>query len=311
MNQNTFKPISSSVLSSKEVTRRKEVFISTREDFVKEFDEQIQFLNANDAILKDISYTLYLENGTTVEGVTDQNGMTARITSNKPVRILQATLQAHTGQHTCCAQAGGATSSLTVPVNNVTTNSTALGTSVAQVTTPDGEARGLTSGEIAMAQQVFGSSIDYSKVKIHKGEYLWFGLQRNNTVMAPNGEVYYNKEMFREDFSVGTVDHVSQLTFMHEMTHVWQYQLGYPVKGRGAIRVGLSYKYTLDASKLLSDYDMEAQGNILADYWALKTLGKFRPQIHEMKHQGDFALFETVLKNFIADPSDKRNLPGG
>ena len=33
--------------------------------------------------------------------------------------------------------------------------------------------------------------------------------------------------------------------FIHEMVHVWQFQLGYPVAIRGAIRLGLDYKYVL------------------------------------------------------------------
>jgi hypothetical protein len=39
---------------------------------------------------------------------------------------------------------------------------------------------------------------------------------------------------------------------------------------RGAIRIGLEYEYELDPAKKLSDYNMEAQGDLLADYWALK-----------------------------------------
>ena len=54
---------------------------------------------------------------------------------------------------------------------------------------------------------------------------------------------------------------------MHEMVHVWQCQLGYPVKLRGAIRLGLSYEYVLATDKRLSDYNMGAQGDVLADYF--------------------------------------------
>ncbi|UUZ53048.1 hypothetical protein LP419_29235 [Massilia sp. H-1] len=59
---------------------------------------------------------------------------------------------------------------------------------------------------------------------------------------------------------------------MHEMVHVWQYQLGYPVRLRGAVRVGLSYDYELAPDKHLSDFNMEAQGDLLADYFALKHM---------------------------------------
>ncbi|MBK7236706.1 MAG: hypothetical protein IPI02_14175 [Sterolibacteriaceae bacterium] len=97
---------------------------------------------------------------------------------------------------------------------------------------------------------------------------------------------------------------------MHEMVHVWQYQLGYPVKLRGAIRIGLPYEYTLESGKRLSDYNMEAQGNILSDYWALKLYGK-PPDVWERKYLNDLPLYEIVLRDFISDPADQSNLPEG
>lgn len=176
-----------------------------------------------------------------------------------------------------------------------------------QVKTPEGETRGLAAGEIAMARSLFGASIDYAKVKVHNGEYLWFGLQPDNVAMTPNGEMYFNPSYFLEDFS-NSPRTGDDLWFMHEMVHVWQYQLGYPVARRGAFRVGLSYEYTLATGKTLSDYNMEAQGNILADYWAIKTYPN-PPVLNERKHAKDIALYRTVLRAFIANPSDTANLP--
>jgi hypothetical protein len=43
----------------------------------------------------------------------------------------------------------------------------------------------------------------------------------------------------------------------------------------------------------------------------MKKYGASLTWIHEEKHLNDFPLFEKVLKKFIADPSDKTNLPGG
>jgi len=54
-----------------------------------------------------------------------------------------------------------------------------------------------------------------------------------------------------------------------------------------------------------------AQGNVLADYWALKVYGSSVEFINEGKHVKDLLLFEKVLKKFIANPGDKTNLPGG
>lgn len=157
-----------------------------------------------------------------------------------------------------------------------------------------------------MAKSIFGASIDYSRVKVHNKEFLPFGLQDDNTAMTPNGEIYFNPRRFKEDFASSAFG--DRLWLMHEIVDVWQHQLGYPVMLRGAIRVGLPYDYTLAEGKRLGDYNMEAQGNVLSDYWALKTYGK-PPFISQMKHISDLPLYEKVLAGFIANPADKLNLP--
>jgi hypothetical protein len=95
---------------------------------------------------------------------------------------------------------------------------------------------------------------------------------------------------------------------MHEMVHVWQHQLGYPVMLRGAIRIGVEYEYELDATTKLCDYNMEAQGDLLADYFAVKVIK--RPEVMAQKrYAGSLALYEQVLSDFLANPSDPKNLP--
>jgi hypothetical protein len=44
------------------------------------------------------------------------------------------------------------------------------------------------------------------------------------------------------------------------------------VRLRGAVRIGLSYDDDLAPGKTLADFNMEAQGELLADYFALKHL---------------------------------------
>ncbi|SAL17958.1 Rhs element Vgr protein [Caballeronia telluris] len=172
------------------------------------------------------------------------------------------------------------------------------------------DARPLTRGEITIARLVFADAIDYSTVRVHDRGYLPFGLQSAHTAMAPNGQLYFPKACFRDDFST---DLASQMWFIHEMTHVWQHQLGYWVRLRGAVRIGLRYGYTLAPGRHLRDYNMEAQGNLIADYFALAHRGvEGRRHLYEHKYRSDpgaLALFETVLADFIADPSNRRNLP--
>ena len=57
-------------------------------------------------------------------------------------------------------------------------------------------------------------------------------LQPDDVAMTPNGEIYFNPKHFKEDFALGAFS--DALWFMHEMVHVWQHQLGYPVRLRGA-----------------------------------------------------------------------------
>ncbi len=169
-------------------------------------------------------------------------------------------------------------------------------------------ARPLTEGEIAMARQIFGDAIDYSTVRVHNHGYLPFGLQRKSVAMAPNGKIYFGACHFCEDFS--RESNHDKRWFMHEMVHVWQHQLGYPVRLRGAIRIGLSYAYVLDPHKRLSDFNMEAQGDLLADYFALKYLNCAGP-VRSSQSERDLALYEEVLCVFLADPSTPLSLPNG
>ncbi len=93
------------------------------------------------------------------------------------------------------------------------------------------------------------------------------------------------------------------------MVHVWQHQLGYPVRLRGAVRIGLSYRYRLAMDRTLADYNMEAQGDLLADYFMLTRAGAAAMSQPAYANAKD--LFEHVLAPFLNDPASRRNLPKG
>jgi hypothetical protein len=166
-------------------------------------------------------------------------------------------------------------------------------------------ARKLTPGETAMVAQLFGAAVDPTRVRVHNRRYLPF-LQPKNCAMTPNGSVYFHHSCFLPDYAAGDPPVVHW--FMHEMVHVWQHQLGYPVRLRGAVRIGLAYGYTLREGATLADYNMEAQGDLLADYFALKFMGK-PGVVRERRYAGQLALYETVLADFLHDPADSSNLP--
>ena len=82
--------------------------------------------------------------------------------------------------------------------------------------------RALTPGETALAKRLFKDSLDYTKVKIHNKKYVF--VQPDNSGMTPNGEIYVSgSETYKNDYA----KEVSRLRgfFIHEMAHVWQYQL--------------------------------------------------------------------------------------
>lgn len=134
----------------------------------------------------------------------------------------------------------------------------------------EGRLRLLTSGEIALAKSVFRSTIPYHKVWIHCDSYLPFGLQDEYTAMTPNGEIYFRPPLYRTDYSKSTDD--IQHLFIHEMSHIWQREKGMNVIARGLISWLVSYRYTLDG-RLLSEYPMEQQAQIIADYFTLQSQG--------------------------------------
>ena len=156
-------------------------------------------------------------------------------------------------------------------------------------------ARPLTSGEIALARLVFGDAIDYQRVRIHNTRFIPF-LQRKDVCITPNGELYFHLTRYRHDYSLATAP--EQQWFMHEMAHVWQYQLGYPVLWRGAIRLGLRYDYEISPALRLCDFNMEAQAEVLADYFVL---------VHQQNREA--GVYSDMLRDFLRNPSSPSNLP--
>jgi type VI secretion system secreted protein VgrG len=176
--------------------------------------------------------------------------------------------------------------------------------------TPKGGERNLTAGEVAMARSVFGDGLDYDAVKVHRGGYwLFFGFQDEDTAVTPNGEMYFPGKHFKEDYSLESVG--DQGGFIHEMTHVWQYQLGYWVKSIRVPRPNMSYAYTLDAGKQFCDFNMEAQGNICEDYYLAVIRGAQRLMRESKYRSNPMApeLLKTTLRDFLQNQRDSSNLP--
>ena len=65
-----------------------------------------------------------------------------------------------------------------------------------------GGIRQLTIGEIALAKTLYGYSIHYHLVWVHRESYLPFNLQPVDIAMSPNGEMWFREETYSPDFSL-------------------------------------------------------------------------------------------------------------
>jgi len=132
-------------------------------------------------------------------------------------------------------------------------------------------ARLLTIDEIEILKPVFKNTLRYGAINCDVNKYDLGGEENSIT---PAGRAYFSRKIYCDDFSKKDAD--AQWVFVHEMTHVWQWQHGrYPVYEAAGLKIKYkgdykkAYPYDLMPGKELSDYNMEQQAAIVADYWAL------------------------------------------
>lgn len=254
----------------------------------EKYDEQFLLLNDEGIAFANFDYTIELCNGTTQTGRTDNNGYTQRIIADYCAKVINITIHENVdltccNQHTNVASVGGYTFNLNSTQNPTTLSSQGLGTST-KTTKLQAKGRPLTNGEIALAQIIFGNSIDYGKVRVHHGKYIFF--QENTRAMTPNGHIYWGlskNDAVILDASLSTDNRVIN-TFVHELVHVWQYQLNYSIKWKAfllTIRGGYhsdsnnngledAYDYTpwLATKNDFSEFNLEQQGRMIEEYFS-------------------------------------------
>jgi hypothetical protein len=124
-----------------------------------------------------------------------------------------------------------------------------------------GGERGLTPGEVALVQSVFGNAINCASVRLKRKR--WFPLQPSNVVMAPCGHVHFHPRSpaYCDDFAKAALN--LQGLFIHEMTHVWQTQR----RGRWYLPLcrpfSRRYDYSLKPGWPLERYGIEQQAEIM------------------------------------------------
>lgn len=280
------------------------------------YDEQLRLVSSDYKPACNLPYVISLGYDNKLLGATDGDGRTMRIGTQRPASVMSITLTPPSSvrEFVCCAATDADMSRERIYIKSetriiATTNDTGLGTSIAKVELPKVGKRRLTYREIAMARTVFGKGVDYDKVWVHHGGWWFFmGKQDPNTAVTPNGEMYYPDAIYRYDFSATQEDRDKAL-FMHEMVHVWQYQMGYAVKRHGLTvtsRGESAYSYRLTPDSRLCDFNMEQQGNIMSDYYMICVLQNSDDAFNPGK---DPELLRKVMAPFLASPRDKSNLP--
>ena len=127
--------------------------------------------------------------------------------------------------------------------------------------------RPLTDAEVALARGVFGTAIDYDRVRIARRKWAFF--QPRHIVMAPRGCIHFHPrgDLYCDDFGCAHPDH--QGLFIHEMTHVWQHQRGLylPLRRHPFCR----YSYSLKPGWPLARYGIEQQAEIVRHAFLLRA----------------------------------------
>ena len=134
--------------------------------------------------------------------------------------------------------------------------------------------RGLTSGEIALARKAFGDRIDYGRVTIVAGAAAnlaaHVAFRRGNPAITLGSTIHFERG-FAADFASTGAD---RNAFMHEMTHVWQFQRLGVVRfilryGKELLRVGgrpaRMYAYRAGETRFATAM-LEAQAQMVGDY---------------------------------------------
>ena len=127
-------------------------------------------------------------------------------------------------------------------------------------------ARPLTAAERALAASVFGDALDPAPVTIRHAKFFMF--QPAWITMAPDGHIWFhpNGGGWSPDFAAEALSRRAH--FIHEMTHVWQYQTGVnlilqrPPFAR--------YRYRIEPGKPFTRYGLEQQASIVEDAYLLR-----------------------------------------
>jgi len=162
--------------------------------------------------------------------------------------------------------------------------------------------RGLTDGEIELAQSIYGNAIDYDKIEIHDHSFL----PSVDVPQSPNGDIYYPEDKYHEDFSVKGFR--EKATFIHEMGHVLQDQNGINVAGRvirentfgGHPRGDYDWTDKFEAKKEFREWDLEEQAQFFRDIYLAREYERSQMIRSQMIRSQGFDMTMTMASLLMA-----------
>jgi len=133
--------------------------------------------------------------------------------------------------------------------------------------------RPLTPGEVALTREVFGETVNPSNVKMfNRSHMLVFG---RGGAISPNGNIYIDEKEAVADYSASPY---LRTLFVHEMTHVWQYQQGRNLRieafqqwWKSDFKYKTIYDFNIDAHPRFKDYNLEQQAEIMESYYSARA----------------------------------------
>lgn len=291
---------------------------------LQKYQSKFVLQNEDGVLFKNFAYEVVLSDGTVCQGMTDQNGCTEIIASDSPQGIAEINILSSYGG--CCGT-HDRFSARALPNSSVAKYYDYLIADhlrlsglpvVSQIAKLNYKRRNLHKDERIYLEKIFGNSLNYSSIKIHRGRFV--PGQESTVAMTPIGEAYYPPEIYKDNFLASDVSLRSRWLFLHEMVHVWQYQRqksgstkfnvlshGLDImiqNGYGYVHdfpnrpLAYNYAHLLKKRKHFSEFNMEQQADMIADY--------FVPQVNT-----DFDNIELgrLLKDFIINPNDLNLLP--
>lgn len=121
--------------------------------------------------------------------------------------------------------------------------------------------RPLTQLECNLAASMFGDTIDYTQVRIHRRK--WWPFQPRGVTMAPDGHLWFHPHAPHYHACFGCAGLNAQAHFIHEMTHVWQAthkgRFWLPLMRHPFCR----YDYAVEPGKPFARYGIEQQAEIV------------------------------------------------